>query len=347
MDSLQALLDKHEIRIGIAWNQGILKEGSQWLVCKSWVFKGKDYFSAAFGDFKTGCDERWQSAPGYTKEEKKEADKQVKEMQELARLEKEAGWKVRAHELCDEWELDSTEGRTGYMDRKLIKELYGARVRQNEHGDPILIVPMWSIEGHLWNLQRIYAQKLSKGDKFFNEGARIDGLFHVLTTSNDVGVVQALEGAKKILICEGFATAASIKEAHPEATTAVVAAFNSGNLQAVAQTLRDAFREVPIVVCADNDAFTIIEGRQVNVGLLKGRRAAGAIAGNISYPVFRGARYSNQKPTDFNDLHAAEGLNAVRDQISHPEKYLTQPKRTAQKAHRKASSRAHSKVLRR
>ncbi|KAK0338593.1 hypothetical protein LTR94_038011, partial [Friedmanniomyces endolithicus] len=55
-----------------------------------------------------------------------------------------------------------------------------------------------------------------------------------------------------VLVCEGFATGASLFAAlgHP-----VAVAFNAGNLEAVALALRGKLPGVQIIVCADNDRF--------------------------------------------------------------------------------------------
>ncbi len=321
MDKLLDLLAKHGIRAPVEWNtEKPTRDGAQWFIGKSWIWKDKEYYQAWYGDYKTGLQEKWQSHETYTKEEKKEADQQLKATLKAEKEAREIAQKEIAHEQCDLWELDSDTGRTPYMDRKGISNLYGARVRANPSGDPILIVPLYDIFGKIWNLQRIYSQKLSKGDKFFADGARIEGLFHTLT-SDDVDPVQALSVAEKILICEGYATACSVKEAHPESTTAVVAAFNAGNLQAVCQAIKTLVPQAQLVVCADNDAYTVIDGKPVNVGLIKARHAAGAVGASVCYPVFK---YPQKGLTDFNDLKAAQGLDAVRDQILNPGKYRTE-----------------------
>jgi phage/plasmid-associated DNA primase len=239
----------------------------------------------------------------------------TKELNEKVQRELEKSWEDAALKCAEEWDAYATSGRTPYMDRKLIGELYGARIKANEPHEPILVVPARDIDGRLWNYQRIYAKKLSRGDKFFCDGARIDGLFHVLPPLGQGSEVSF----ETIYLCEGFATACSVQVALGEGHHIVVAAFNAGNLQEVATALKGRYPSAAIIVCADNDAFTLQNGKPRNVGLEKGRRAAGSVGGRIVWPIFRSVAKGF---TDFNDLHAAEGIDRVRDQILHPENYV-------------------------
>ena len=125
------------------------------------------------------------------------------------------------------------------------------------------------------------------------------------------GVV--VEGSP-ILVCEGVATALSIREA-THRRLPVFAAFDAGNLLPVLQRLRAAHRSHWLLVCADDDWQTRDHaGRPDNVGVRKAVEAAQAVS-RTSYtrPIFRVARAKAW--TDFNDLHQAEGLDAVRRQL--------------------------------
>jgi len=231
------------------------------------------------------------------------------------REERESVWKEKAIEVEKQWAEFSPVGITPYISKKMLSENFGARVAQNDHGDPILCVPAYDVEGKLWNYQRIYAQKLEHGDKFFCEGARIEGCFHLLSFA---GEQLSLASATLVYICEGFATAGSIKMALG-AGHHVVSAFNAGNLEAVAREIRAKYPSLKIVIAADNDAYTVINGREVNVGIDKARRAAGAVGGELVWPVFK---HPTRGLTDFNDLHAAEGLEKVRDNLENFAKYV-------------------------
>lgn len=323
LDQLLALLAKNQIQAPVEWNTDKpTRYESQWFVGKKWDYNGKEYYKAWFGDYKKDFEGKWNSYDEQimSKDEIAAAKKQADDLLAKEKEEREKEFETSAVNCATEFETFNVSGTTPYLERKIIKGLYGARLKDNPGHDPILCVPLRDVDGKLWNYQRIYSQKLSKGDKFFADAARIDGLFHVL----DWSPTKAPSAGDQIFICEGFATAATVYEAlrHTDAvgpTAFVVAAFNAGNLQAVATELKARYPDNPIVVCADNDAYTVINNKPYNVGIEKARRAAGAVGGKIVYPVFK---YPKKGLTDFNDLVAAEGLDKVRDQIENFENYV-------------------------
>ena len=148
------------------------------------------------------------------------------------------------------------------------------------------------VGGVIRSVQRINA----KGKKLFLRDGEIKG------GRFEVGNIA---GATTLCVAEGFATAASIHEAtgHP-----VAVAFDAGNLLPVAQDLRAKLPGIEIIICADDDAQT-----KGNVGLTKATEAAQAVGGLLAVPDFGADRHEGM--TDFNDLHQARGLEAVRAQI--------------------------------
>lgn len=334
IEALLSELKSHAIDITPDWSGEIIRNESQWFIGKQWVYEGQTYFRAWFGDYKKDLKKEWKSYDKLNKKELAHAETISNDLLEKEKAERERVQIEAAAVAGREFDSFSDSGRTPYMERKRISELYGARVRPNENGDPILVVPLRDADGTLWNFQRIYAQKLSKGDKFFQDGARIEGCFHRIVSGPGEETSDTPAGTT-IYVCEGFATATSVYEAlrgsgtNQENSTEigrrpfVCAAFNAGNLGAVAVALRSRHPSCAVVVCADNDAYTTIKKNGVdtpyNVGVEKGRRAAGAVSGTIVYPVFR---YPQRGLTDFNDLHAVEGLDKVRDNILHFENYV-------------------------
>ncbi|MGZ8160554.1 MAG: toprim domain-containing protein [Methylobacter sp.] len=107
-------------------------------------------------------------------------------------------------------------------------------------------------------------------DKDFLPGGGLAGLFWVKTD--------------KVLIAEGFATAASL---HEETGNRVYMVFTANNLLAVGRLLREKLPEAELVFCADNDTRT-----PGNPGLTKAAEAAEAVAGSVAAPPIHG---------DFND----------------------------------------------
>lgn len=155
-----------------------------------------------------------------------------------------------------------------------------------------LVVPVVNQSGEILSYQTIDAE----GNKRFLKGGKIEGGFY------------ELRGNRKIVfVGEGFATCASIYEA---TGYTVMVAFDCGNLAKVAKAAKEMFPGSKIVIGADNDQFT--EG---NPGVTKGRAAAALVFGEIVYPSFGDADMVDNKPTDWNDLHCLQGLDAVKEQI--------------------------------
>jgi P4 family phage/plasmid primase-like protien len=155
-----------------------------------------------------------------------------------------------------------------------------------------LVLPLRDANGELHSLQFIDAD----GAKKFLPGGRIAGCFFTLADKPDGALV----------ICEGYATGASIHEA---TGFAVVCAMNCGNLLAVSKALREKFQEREIIIAADNDCWKSEIG---NPGLDKATEAAKVIHAKIAVPRFA---TTITKPTDFNDLHQLEGLHIVKTQL--------------------------------
>jgi putative DNA primase/helicase len=107
-----------------------------------------------------------------------------------------------------------------------------------------------------------------------------------------------------ILVAEGYATAASLHEAtgYP-----VAVAFDAGNLAKVAHALRQRYPAALLVLCGDDDQATFNKTGS-NPGKIKATAAALAVKGLAVFPVDLAANQS-----DFNDMHQAHGLDAVRD----------------------------------
>lgn len=313
--TLEAVLREHGIEITPDFTAGKQRNGSQWLFCHVTEIAGKTLQFAYFGDYKKDLQEEWHGSPTDLTPDEQKAFKKYIDEQSKARLEMQRTlWeesRLEAARFLKEQCTDRAEA-TPYLRKKGLSKLYpGMLVNVNEAGSHVLIIPMMDADGVLWNYQRIYPEKLSKGDKFFLEGARIEGTFFTFGELN--------EKTEKIYIAEGIATAASVHEAF-NCNATVVAAFNAGNLTHVGAGLRKKYPGAKFVFCADNDAFTKINGQDVNVGLIKARQAAGENHGEVVYPRFSDKLLAT-KPTDFNDLHQLVDLALVHEQIKHPEKF--------------------------
>ncbi|GJE45811.1 phage/plasmid primase, P4 family [Methylobacterium soli] len=196
-----------------------------------------------------------------------------------------------------------------YLVRKGIKA-YGIRqgnweVTNQDTGEirvvteQALLVPLMDKSRNIRSLQAILPGKLMGGrDKdYLRDGAK-QGLFF------PIGKPQTHEGRKVFVVCEGFATGASIYKATGHM---VLVAFDSGNLLAVADPLRESQPEAIIIIAADNDQWAT--GPIANPGLHYARRAAASVRGLVAFPPF--AADEEGRPTDFNDLHSRQGAEAV------------------------------------
>jgi putative DNA primase/helicase len=191
------------------------------------------------------------------------------------------------------WDAASDTGQSGYLARKGVQ---GHGVRFTPDG--VLLVPLRDAAGVLWNVQTIAPEKPFNGgpDKLFQKGGRKSGLWHWCGDP---------AGAAVLLVAEGYATAASL---HQATGRPCAVAFDAGNLAHVAKALHQAHPAALIVLCGDDDADTHTHTRAGhNPGRDKATAAARAVQGLAVFP--------EGLPTgasDFNDLHAAAGLDAVR-----------------------------------
>ena len=144
-----------------------------------------------------------------------------------------------------------------YLIKKSISTR-GARLGR----DNMLIIPLYNSGRELVNLQFIS----ETGGKRFLSGGQKKCCFYSLGSVTN-----------KILICEGFATGASLFESSGLLT---VVAFDAGNLKEVAITIKGIYPGSDIVICGDND--------ESGVGQKKAIEAALAIGGKYIIPATPG-----------------------------------------------------------
>lgn len=245
--------------------------------------------AGSFGDWRTGIVQTWRADIGRTLTPAEEAAHRAKV--EAMRREREAEEARRKSEAKAKaaaiWQkAEPAPGDHPYLIRKGIKPC-SARV----HGDALLI-PMRA-DGDIHSLQFIGPD----GDKRFLTGGRVKGCYFSIGNP---------KGAAALCIAEGFATGATIHEAtgYP-----VAVAFNAGNVGVVAKVMREKFPDLPLILCADDDTQT--EG---NPGLTAATEAARSVGGLLALPDFGIDRPAGA--TDFNDMAALCGLEAVREAIA-------------------------------
>lgn len=262
--------------------------------------------AGAFGDWRQGIEEKWRACIDrpLTPQEQDEQRERI----EAARIEAEqerqrraanaaalaaAVWKA-AKPVCPDHpylihkgikpaatlrELPAMElARRGYVPQAKGEALQGR----------VLIVPVKSIE----------TSKLATLE-FIDEAGRKSALAGGIKRGCYWAPVP-LPDAGRVLVAEGVATALSLHEAG----FSVVAALSAGNLRPVAEGLRA--RGLKPVIAADCDKET---GETFRVAV----DTAEALGLPLVAPRFE-ARKPNQ--TDWNDLHVAAGLDAVREQVT-------------------------------
>ena len=152
-----------------------------------------------------------------------------------------------------------------------------------------LIVPLRDVEGVLHTIETI----TPAGEKRYLAGGAKAG--HFCTIGGPLG------GDSTFLICEGWATGASLHEA---TGLPVVAAMDAGNLGPVAEVLRRSYPDAAITIVADNDDKP---GREINPGVRAATKAATAIDARLAIPPV---------PGDANDLAILQGADAVATMVA-------------------------------
>ncbi|MDY0280465.1 MAG: DUF3987 domain-containing protein [Salinivirgaceae bacterium] len=240
-----------------------------------------------FGCWKRGITQNWcgKEYKTLTPEEK---DRYAANMESArkAREQEQAKIQAECRKWCAEiWEKcrDATNDHS-YLKRKGVNA-YGLRLLKET-----LLVPVRDMAGTLHGLQ--FIQK--EGSKRFKSGTDKAGHFYAIGAMND----------NTAIICEGYATGASIHQATGYLT---FVAFDAGNLLPVAKEVRRQHTEARIILAADNDQFS--DG---NPGVSKATEAARAVNCLLAIPEFKDV---TSKPTDFNDLALLEGPARVREII--------------------------------
>lgn len=192
---------------------------------------------------------------------------------------------------------------SAYLERKGV-------LAENCHlaEDGTLLIPMMAYDdgnaGRLVGLQKIAPD----GTKRFNKNMAKEGAACRLGKPPEPG--------QPILLAEGYATGGSIRIA-TDRLYPVYLAFDAGNLLPVANILRARYPDSPILICADDDWKTEINGTPVNVGKNKAMAVLSVVPKSFMVvPLFPVAADRQDKWTDFNDLHLAYGIETVRPQIA-------------------------------
>lgn len=242
--------------------------------------------AGGFGCWREGVSQTWcAKQPDSMSDTEREAHRQRLEAIRAARADDKAQQHQQsAEQAARRWETATPATAHPYLSRK------GIQAHSTRCEGEALLIPMRDGAGTLRSLQVVDPD----GGKRFLTGGQVAGCYFSMGKPKGT-----------LIVCEGFATGASIHEA---TGLAVAVAFNAGNLEAVALLMRSKFPELRLIVAADDDHLT-----PGNPGITKATAAARAVDALVAVPVFPdfpGPR--PDKATDFNDLHQLTGLEAVR-----------------------------------
>lgn len=150
-----------------------------------------------------------------------------------------------------------------------------------QEGDT-LYIPMYDgSTAHVASAQMI----MPNGSKRFYPGGKTKGCMFNFR----------VDGCKRIWLCEGFSTGATIHEATGDN---VAVAFSAGNMESVAAYIKEHFPQHKCFVACDND-----HKKEPNVGLNTGLHIAKRYGFGLVVPECNG--------TDFNDMAYEKGLKSV------------------------------------
>lgn len=193
--------------------------------------------------------------------------------------ERERSWAekaLEARETCSGLTSERPEGT--YLDRKGV----------GLHGDArfdgtTLVLPYRNIDGDVTTLQRIPAREGRQ--KLYLKGAKKEGAFFLMGE---------LEDGKPILVCEGYATGATLRELSGHT---VAVAGDAGSLERVCLDLRSRLPASLMLVCPDDDREAVKAGKE-NRGMDAGIDAANVAGGHLCPPPFP----EGIPGSDWNDL---------------------------------------------
>ncbi|WIM06847.1 MAG: DUF3987 domain-containing protein [Candidatus Nitricoxidivorans perseverans] len=224
-----------------------------------------------------------------TDAERRERDRKREQAVAEAKAEEARQHAEAAKKAAAIWEKSPpAQADFAYLRCKGIKP-HGARLH-----DGRLVIPV-RVAGEIASAQFID----ESGDKRFLPGGKVAGGYFAIGTPDEIKTRGAL------VIAEGFATAASIREA---TDLPAIVAFNAGNLRAVAEYLRGKFPAARIIIAGDFD--------KSGTGQKAATEVARAVGGLVTLPAFTVEELATDgAPSDFNDLARLRGADAVKQAI--------------------------------
>lgn len=205
------------------------KEKNGWYVVHEHLTeKNETLIFGSFGDWRSGETQKIKVKAGRMSPEEREVMRARQEDAKRRAAEIASNAARRAAKRAEGlFERMPTTGRSDYLDRK---QIVGIKVRYAPRTGAVL-VPMKNARDQIMGLQVIfpYKQEDTGRDKsYWPYGMAKEGAFHLLGPHPEPG--------EPVLVCEGYATGASL---HMATSLAVAVAFDAGNLLAVCKAMRE------------------------------------------------------------------------------------------------------------
>lgn len=263
-------------------------------------------YCGAYGDWRQGEKGSWQrikpKGGRLSAEDREVMKKRAEEGQRKAAEAEARKHRTAARRAAAMWKKLPEKGISLYVERKRVVA-FGLRYSKKSGA---ALVPMRRVkDGQLSGLQVLYPQvqaDTGRDKSYWPYGLEKEGAAHIIGPDPEPGDV--------VLVCEGYATGASL---HMATNLPTVVCFDAGNLLPVGKALRERYPGRQLLFCADDDWKTVINGKPHNTGRIRAENAATVTGGQVVLPVFDNDR--EERWTDFNDLHCAEGLETVRRQV--------------------------------
>lgn len=308
------------------------KDGKDWYKLR--IFRrdpdkgGGEYVVGSFGTYRHGgarqqVDVEW--AP-LSPEERARRAAELRAQRAKAAAERRAEIANAMAEAIDVWRRGVKDGQSPYLERKGVK---GESCRYLAEpfvlrwpGDPgeddtVVFLPTGTLLVPLlrYDLPREEALRALQfirpdGAKIYQRGMDKPGCCLRLGEIN-------IDTTPLLLVVEGYATGLTARAA-VDGLYPVFVALDAGNLAHVVPLLRKLYPHTRILILADDDWQTRdkVSGDLTNPGRHAARGIARKVEGcDLVWPIFK-PDTRGEKDTDFNDLQAREGLDAVRKQLS-------------------------------
>jgi len=296
-------------RVHRCWTVDDHREKRAWYILDEWrAPNGNSYLTGSFGIFRGNSNDRgrivFSTGDRLSAADRDAMRKRHQEQKRLAAAARQREIDRAARRAAAVWGKSHTTPPPGvavdYLDRKQIKS-WG--LRYTDTG--ALVVPMMDANREVQGLQFILPshhprrRKTGRDKEYWPPGMGKQGRWFLIGSARAAGIC---------LVCEGYATGATLHEA---TGLPVAIAFDAGNLVHVASAIKKAYRLQMILICADDDFLT--DG---NPGCAAAAAAALAVGGAWVAPEFPADR-GGKKLTDYNDLQhfPGGGLPLVARQI--------------------------------